>query len=105
MRLLRNLGALGGIHPAGAVPLRTARGRTIGLFLVCQRADTCGNELSKFVEMLRIARKCRRIIFQEFTDTLIVDAVGIFSVAIGFLGEETSFQNKPKLYFCKRVRY
>jgi hypothetical protein len=105
MRLLRNLGALGGIHPAGAVALRTAPARTLGLFSVCQRADTCGNELSKFVDALRIARKCRRIILQEVTGTLIVDALGIFSVAIGLLGEKATLQNKPKLYFCKRVRY
>jgi heavy metal translocating P-type ATPase len=34
-----------------------------------------GNDLSKFVDTLRIARKCRRIIYQNFTGTLIVDAV------------------------------
>jgi cation transport ATPase len=73
--------------------------------LVCQRADTCGNELSKFVDALRIARKCCQIILQELTGTLIVDAVGIFPAAIGFLGEKTSLQNEPKLYFFKRVRY
>ncbi len=44
-----------------------------------------GNDLSKFVDTLRIARKCRRIIYQNFTGTLIVDAIGIFLAALGFL--------------------
>jgi heavy metal translocating P-type ATPase len=44
-----------------------------------------GNDLSKFVDTLRIARKCRRIILQNFAGTLIVDAVGIFLAAIGLL--------------------
>ena len=44
-----------------------------------------GNDLSKFVDTLRIARKCRRIIYQNFTGTLIVDAIGIVLAAIGFL--------------------
>ena len=57
------------------------------------------------MDALRIARKCCQIILQELTGTLIVDAVGIFSVAIDFLGEKTSLQNEPKLYFFKRVRY
>ena len=33
-----------------------------------------GNDLSKFVDTLRIARRCRRIIYQNFTGTLVVDA-------------------------------
>jgi heavy metal translocating P-type ATPase len=44
-----------------------------------------GNDLSKFVEALRIARRCRRIIFQNFAGTLLVDAVGICLAAIGLL--------------------
>jgi len=44
-----------------------------------------GNDLSKFVDTLRIARKCRGIIYQNFTGTLIVDAIGIVLAAIGFL--------------------
>ena len=40
-----------------------------------------GNDLSKFVDTIRIARQCRRIILQNFTGTLIVDAVGIVLAA------------------------
>jgi P-type E1-E2 ATPase len=44
-----------------------------------------GNDLSKFVETLRIARKCRRIILQNFYGTLIVDGVGVLMAAFGLL--------------------
>jgi P-type Cu+ transporter len=44
-----------------------------------------GNDLSKFVETLRIARRCRRIIFQNFAGTLLVDSAGIALAALGFL--------------------
>ncbi len=44
-----------------------------------------GNDLNKFVETVRIARSCRRIIFQNFYGTLIVDAVGIGLAACGML--------------------
>ena len=44
-----------------------------------------GNDLSKFVEALKIARRCRGIIYQNFTGTLVVDAIGICLAAAGFL--------------------
>jgi heavy metal translocating P-type ATPase len=44
-----------------------------------------GNDLMKFVETVRIARNCRRIIFQNFYGTLIVDTIGIGLAAAGFL--------------------
>jgi P-type E1-E2 ATPase len=44
-----------------------------------------GNDLMKFVETIRIARSCRRIIFQNFYGTLIVDAIGIGLAAVGLL--------------------
>jgi heavy metal translocating P-type ATPase len=44
-----------------------------------------GNDLSRFVEALRIARKCRSVIMQNFYGTLAVDAVGIILAAIGIL--------------------
>lgn len=44
-----------------------------------------GNDLSKFVETLRIARKCRSIIMQNFYGTLIVDGVGVLMAAFGLL--------------------
>jgi heavy metal translocating P-type ATPase len=44
-----------------------------------------GNDLDKFVETVRIARNCRRIIMQNFYGTLIVDTIGIGLAAAGFL--------------------
>ena len=44
-----------------------------------------GNDLMKFVETVRIARNCRRIIFQNFYGTLIVDTIGIGLAAVGLL--------------------
>ena len=44
-----------------------------------------GNDLSKFVETVRIARNCRRIILQNFYGTLIVDTIGIGLAAFGLL--------------------
>jgi heavy metal translocating P-type ATPase len=44
-----------------------------------------GNDLSRFVDTVRIARNCRRIIFQNFYGTLIVDTIGIGLAAAGFL--------------------
>jgi heavy metal translocating P-type ATPase len=44
-----------------------------------------GNDLEKFVETVRIARRCRAIIFQNFYGTLIVDSIGIGMAAAGLL--------------------
>jgi P-type Cu+ transporter len=44
-----------------------------------------GNDLSKFVETIRIARKCKFIIMQNFYGTLAVDTVGVALAALGFL--------------------
>jgi len=44
-----------------------------------------GNDLAKFVETVRIARNCRRIILQNFYGTLVVDTIGIGLAAAGFL--------------------
>ncbi len=44
-----------------------------------------GNDLSKFVETVKIARKCRTVIYQNFYGTLGVDAVGIVLASLGFL--------------------
>lgn len=44
-----------------------------------------GNDLSKFVETVRVARNCRWIILQNFYGTLIVDTIGIVLAAFGFL--------------------
>jgi Cd2+/Zn2+-exporting ATPase/Cu+-exporting ATPase len=44
-----------------------------------------GNDLIRFVETLRIARRCRRIILFNFAGTLLVDAIGMGLAAFGFL--------------------
>ncbi|MGA8090871.1 MAG: cation-translocating P-type ATPase [Terracidiphilus sp.] len=44
-----------------------------------------GNDLMKFVETVRIARNCRRIILENFYGTLIVDTIGIGLAAAGYL--------------------
>lgn len=44
-----------------------------------------GNHLGKLVETLRIARKTRGIIWQNFAGTLGIDALGILLAAFGFL--------------------
>jgi heavy metal translocating P-type ATPase len=44
-----------------------------------------GNDLTKFVETVRVARNCRRIIFQNFYGTLIVDTIGIGLASVGLL--------------------
>ena len=44
-----------------------------------------GNDLLKFVETLKVARRCRRIIWQNFAGTLLVDGVGVGLAALGLL--------------------
>jgi len=44
-----------------------------------------GSDLSKFVDTLRTARGCRRIIMQNFVGTLVVDSIGVGLAAFGFL--------------------
>ena len=44
-----------------------------------------GNDVAKLVETLRIARRCRGIIMQNFAGTLAVDSVGVGMAAFGFL--------------------
>ncbi len=45
-----------------------------------------GNDLARFVETLRMARRVRLTIWQNFGGTLAVDAVGIVLAACGLLG-------------------
>jgi heavy metal translocating P-type ATPase len=45
-----------------------------------------GNDLVRFVETLRLARRVRRTIWQNFAGTLAVDALGIILAACGLLG-------------------
>jgi Cd2+/Zn2+-exporting ATPase/Cu+-exporting ATPase len=44
-----------------------------------------GNDLLKLVETLRIARRCKDIIMQNFAGTLIIDGLGVALAAFGFL--------------------
>ncbi|MGB2627032.1 MAG: cation-translocating P-type ATPase [Candidatus Acidiferrum sp.] len=44
-----------------------------------------GNDLSKLVETLSIARRCHRTIMQNFVGTLVVDSIGVALAAFGFL--------------------
>jgi Cd2+/Zn2+-exporting ATPase/Cu+-exporting ATPase len=44
-----------------------------------------GSDLSKFVETLGVARRCRRIILQNFLGTLVVDSIGVGMAAFGLL--------------------
>jgi P-type E1-E2 ATPase len=52
-----------------------------------QSADVLllGNNLLDFVETVRIARQCRRVIMTNFTGTLAVDALGVVLAAVGLL--------------------
>jgi len=44
-----------------------------------------GSDLGKFVQTVRIARRCRRIIWQNFAGTLVVDGLGVSLAALGLL--------------------
>ncbi len=44
-----------------------------------------GNDLSKLVETLSLARRCHRTIMQNFAGTLVVDSIGVGLAAFGFL--------------------
>jgi len=44
-----------------------------------------GSDLSKLVDVLQTARRCRRTIMQNFVGTLAVDSIGIGLAAFGFL--------------------
>jgi heavy metal translocating P-type ATPase len=45
-----------------------------------------GNDLARFVDTLAIARRTRRIIWQNFAGTLVVDTLGVGLAAFGLLG-------------------
>ena len=44
-----------------------------------------GNDLLKLVETMRIARRCRAIIMQNFVGTIVVDGVGVLLAALNVL--------------------
>jgi len=44
-----------------------------------------GNDLLRLVDTIKISRRCRRIIMQNFGGTLAVDSVGVALAAFGML--------------------
>ncbi|HEX9428676.1 MAG TPA: cation-translocating P-type ATPase [Candidatus Polarisedimenticolia bacterium] len=44
-----------------------------------------GDDLQKFVEVVRLARRCRRIIMTNFSGTLLLDGLGVALAAVGML--------------------
>ena len=44
-----------------------------------------GDDLLKFVEVVRIARRCRSIILTNFAGTLALDGAGVVLAALGYL--------------------
>ena len=44
-----------------------------------------GNDLLRFTEVLKVARRCRNIIYANFAGTLAVDGVGVVLAAMGLL--------------------
>ena len=45
-----------------------------------------GNDLSKFVETVRISRRTKRVITQNFVGTIAIDVLGVGLAAFGLLG-------------------
>jgi P-type E1-E2 ATPase len=44
-----------------------------------------GNDLLRFIEVLKVARRCRGIIMFNFVGTLAVDSIGVLLAAVGLL--------------------
>ncbi len=44
-----------------------------------------GNDLLRFTEVLKVARRCRNIIYANFAGTLLVDGAGVCLAAFGML--------------------
>ena len=77
-----------GINDAPALATATVGvAMASGTDIARQSADVLliGNNLLDLVEMLRTARRCRRIIFTNFAGTLIVDGIGVALAAVGIL--------------------
>ncbi|MHB1265882.1 MAG: heavy metal translocating P-type ATPase [Gemmatimonadaceae bacterium] len=82
-----------GLNDAAALAAASAGGTGVGVAMgsgtdvARESADIVliGNDLSKFVDTVRLARRMRGIIMQNFAGTIAVDAVGIVLAAVGFL--------------------
>jgi Cd2+/Zn2+-exporting ATPase/Cu+-exporting ATPase len=58
-----------------------------GTAVAMESADVVliGNDLGKFVDTVEIARRCRKVISQNFAGTLVVDGLGVGLAAFGLL--------------------
>ena len=77
-----------GINDAPALAeARVGIGMGSGTEIAREAADVVllGNDLLKLVETMRIARRCKAIIWQNFAGTLIVDGIGVLLAAINVL--------------------
>jgi len=51
----------------------------------CADVVLIGNDLMKFVEIVKISKKCKRIIYFNFVGTIVVDLFGVILAALGYI--------------------